>query len=105
MIRSIRFCIGHASRIRKVGITNARLRFEAGYNVLIGPDGSGTSTVLKAIATCAACEVDRTDDDQVKYVTTETLHPLVGGALASCAWSCFEEEALCTNGGLFDAWI
>lgn len=80
MIRHITFCINHASKIRKLGLSNANLHFEPGYNVLIGPNGAGKSTVLKALATCDACKIDRDETDRVKYITTETLNPLVGGS-------------------------
>jgi predicted ATPase len=83
MIESIRFCVNHASRIRKVDLPGARLAFKAGYNALIGPNGSGKSTVLEAIASCSMCEVDKAPRDKVKYVTTETLNPLAGGAFST----------------------
>ena len=83
MINAIKLCINHSTRVRKLGITDARLHFASGYNVLIGPNGSGKSTVLNAIASCPLCMVDRTDDDPIKYITTETLNPLVGGTFAS----------------------
>ena len=51
--------------------------------MLIGPNGSGKSTVLEALALCPLCTVDRTDNDETKYVTTETLNPLVGGTFST----------------------
>ncbi|MFO7973850.1 MAG: ATP-binding protein [Candidatus Hydrogenedentota bacterium] len=78
MIQSVKFCVNHVSRIRKLEADDARLRFEPGYNVLIGPNGSGKSTVLKALASCSFCEISKTSDDETKYITTETLNPLVG---------------------------
>ncbi|HNR32570.1 MAG TPA: ABC transporter ATP-binding protein [Candidatus Hydrogenedentes bacterium] len=84
MIRSITMCINHSSRVRKLGLDNPRVHFKSGYNVLIGPNGAGKSTVLKAIASCPFCRLEKTcDTDEIKYITTETLNPLVGGAFAS----------------------
>ncbi|NWG12428.1 MAG: AAA family ATPase [Acidobacteria bacterium] len=83
MINAIKLCINHSTRVRKLGITGAPLHLASGYNVLIGPNGSGKSTVLNAIASCRLCTVEKTDDDPIKYITTETLNPLVGGTFAS----------------------
>lgn len=83
MIRGIRFCINHSSKISKLGLVDARFDFTAGYNALIGPNGSGKSSVLKAIASCTLCKLERTDDDHIQYITTETLNPLVSGMFAS----------------------
>ena len=83
MIKSVQFCVSHSARIRKRSITDARVCFEPGYNVLIGPNGSGKSTVLKALASCPLCTVNRTDNDETKYITTETLNPLVGGTFST----------------------
>ena len=83
MIKNIEFCVNHSSKIPKLGVRDARLSFEPGYNVLIGPNGSGKSTTLKAIATCPMCRVQKTGNDVIKYVTTETLNPLSGGSFSS----------------------
>lgn len=84
MIRSIRMCINHSSKIRNFDLDNPRLHFVSGYNVLIGPNGAGKSTTLDAIATCPMCKVDKTGPNGgIKYVTTETLNPLSGGSFAT----------------------
>ncbi len=84
MIHSIRLCINHSTKIRKLEPGDAQLRFEPGYNILIGPNGSGKSTTLKAIASCETCTLDKSSNkDQVKYITTETLNPVLGGAFSS----------------------
>ncbi len=79
MIKSVQFCINHATKIRGYGVSRARLYFKPGYNVLIGPNGSGKSTVLRALASCPLCKVDKEPGDIIKYITTETLTPLAGG--------------------------
>lgn len=83
MINSIQFCINHSSKIRKLGLADARLCFESGYNVLIGPNGSGKSTALNALASCPQCQLETTDEDKIKYITTEILNPLAGGTFSS----------------------
>ncbi len=83
MITGVRFCINHSARIQKLDLKEATLYFKSGYNVLIGPNGSGKSTVLKAIASCDLCKVDRDDTDEVHYITTEVLNPLLGGTFSS----------------------
>ncbi|MCC6697070.1 MAG: AAA family ATPase [Candidatus Hydrogenedentes bacterium] len=80
MIKQITLCFNHAVRVRKLGLDRPGIRFEPGYNVLIGPNGSGKSTVLAALASCPLCHLEKSSDaDAVKYVTTETLNPLIGG--------------------------
>jgi predicted ATPase len=51
--------------------------------VIIGPNGSGKSTVLKALALCRMCTITGSHNDAIKYITTETLNPRVGGTFAS----------------------
>jgi predicted ATPase len=79
MIDSIRLCINHSAKVRKLDLTDAYVHFRPGYNVLIGPNGSGKSTVLRALASCPMCAVRRSDHDAIKYITTEILNPRVGG--------------------------
>lgn len=83
MITHIEFCINHSTKIRKLGVLDARLSFEPGYNVLIGPNGAGKSTALNALAGCQFCTVEKDKDDVIKHITTETLNPHCGGAFAS----------------------
>ena len=83
MIESIRLCINHSPKVRKLNLTDARVYFKPGYNVLIGPNGSGKSTILRAIASCPMCTITATGDDAIKYITTETLNPCVGGIFAT----------------------
>ncbi len=83
MINSIRLCINHSSKVRKMSLTDAWIHFKPGYNVLLGPNGSGKSTVLRAIASCPMCTVKRSDNDTIKYLTTEILNPRVGGIFSS----------------------
>ncbi len=83
MITSVKLCINHSTKIRKFGIDHNRIYFKPGYNVLIGRNGSGKSTILRAIAQCPMCKVEAADDDIIKYITTETLDPKLGGIFST----------------------
>ena len=61
-----------------MNICSANVSFKPGYNALIGRNGSGKSTVLRAIALCPMCRISGSRN-RIKYVTTETLNPNVGG--------------------------
>jgi predicted ATPase len=83
MISSVRLCINHSIKVRNLDICDACVNFKPGYNVLIGRNGSGKSTILRAMALCPMCTVARDNDDVIKYITTETLNPNVGGTFSS----------------------
>jgi predicted ATPase len=83
MVNSVKLCVNHSVKVRKLNLEDARIHFGPGYNVLIGPNGSGKSTVLRAIALCRMCRIEGDNDDAIKYITTETLNPLVGGTFFS----------------------
>jgi predicted ATPase len=84
MIEYIELCVNHAAKLRSLDVTERRVSFEPGFNVVIGPNGSGKSTLLRAIASCRMCSrITTRDKDKIKYVTTETLNPLVGGSYSS----------------------
>lgn len=83
MIDSIRLCANHSPKVHKLNLTDACVHFKLGYNVLIGPNGSGKSTILRAIASCPMCTVSSSDNDAIKYLTTEILNPRVGGIFSS----------------------
>ncbi len=79
----LRLCINHSTKIGKLGVRDPCVHFQPGYNALIGPNGSGKSTILRAIALCPMCTVAGADRRKIKYVTTETLNPNIGGSFAS----------------------
>jgi predicted ATPase len=83
MITSIQLCINHSAKVRKLDLGDGYIYFKPGYNVLIGRNGSGKSTVLRAIALCPMCKIVGSDDEVIKYINTETLNPNVGGTFSS----------------------
>ena len=83
MITRVKFCINHSIKISNLDKKNPYMDFKPGYNVLIGRNGSGKSTILRAMARCPMCIVSRDKNDVIKYVTTETLNPNVGGTFST----------------------
>ena len=53
MISTIRFHSGYPSRLK--GIGKREIRFNPWTNVLVGPNGSGKTTILNTLARCAGC--------------------------------------------------
>lgn len=83
MIKNVKLCINHSVKVGKLDINNAYVHFKPGYNVLIGRNGSGKSTILRSIALCSMCTVESSEDEVIKYITTETLNPNMGGVFSS----------------------
>ena len=61
MLTALHLCDAHRWRVRRYRI----LRFQPGLNLLIGPNGTGKSTILRAIAGCPDCR--RTEDGETDY--------------------------------------
>ena len=53
MIGSITFRSGYPTRLR--GIGTRRIEFNPRLNILYGPNGSGKTTILRALATATGC--------------------------------------------------
>ena len=71
MLKSIHLCMNHARRVKR----HRRLAFEPGLNLLIGPNGTGKSTVLQAITGCPDCR--RIEEGPTEYALfdTESMNP------------------------------
>jgi predicted ATPase len=79
MIERITFCVNHWTKIKMLdGHQHKAMRFDPGYNALIGPNGTGKTSVLEAIAACSLCRREGSSPTKVKYITTESLNPLTG---------------------------
>ena len=66
MIKSIELCFNHASKVKQL----EKVEFKPGYNVLIGQNGFGKSTILRALHSCDLCEVQHYQSAQ----KTETVY-------------------------------
>jgi predicted ATPase len=55
MIRRLALCATHRYRVRREGT----IEFGPGLNALIGPNGTGKSTVLRALRHCPHCAIER----------------------------------------------
>lgn len=71
MLKSLQLCDTHRWRVRRY----RRLRFQPGLNLLIGPNGTGKSTILRTIAECPDCR--RKEDGPTEYVLfdSERMNP------------------------------
>jgi DNA repair exonuclease SbcCD ATPase subunit len=57
MIRNIKLCFNHGRRIAGA----KSIVFAPGLNAVVGPNGSGKTTILRAIASCEVCEKEIDD--------------------------------------------
>ena len=71
MLKSFHLCDTHRWRVRRY----RHVDFRPGLNLLIGPNGTGKSTLLRTIASCADCR--RVEDGPTEYVffDAERMNP------------------------------
>lgn len=71
MLTQLQLCATHRWRVKRY----RTLRFQPGLNLLLGPNGTGKSTVLRAIANCPDCR--RREDGPTKYLLfdAEQMNP------------------------------
>ncbi len=71
MIESIQLCHRHAMKVTG----RDTIHFFPGVNVLVGPNGSGKTTVLQAIHTCERCRKTTDAEGAIHYFNSETMNP------------------------------
>jgi predicted ATPase len=82
MIKKIKLCINHSCRIKSVK-PSKEVDFSPGYNTIIGPNGSGKTTILEAVSKCALCRREMENSDRIRYISFEELNPKLGFGLNS----------------------
>jgi predicted ATPase len=71
MLKSVHLCLKHAGRVKRY----RRLSFNPGLTLLIGPNGTGKSTILQAIAECPDCRRIEEGPTEYRLFDTETMNP------------------------------
>lgn len=71
MLKEFRLCMNHGRRVKRY----KKLCFCGGLNLIIGPNGTGKSTIVKSIMECRDCR--RIEDGLTEYafLDAETMNP------------------------------
>ena len=71
MLKSLHLCDTHHWRVRRY----RTLRFQPGLNLLIGPNGTGKSTLLRAILVCPDCQHQEDGPTDYVFFDSERMNP------------------------------
>ena len=71
MLNAFHLCGTHRWRVRRY----RTLRFQPGLNLLIGPNGTGKSTILRAIAECPDCRRQENEKTGYVFFDSESMNP------------------------------
>ncbi|MDD3605136.1 MAG: ABC transporter ATP-binding protein [Kiritimatiellae bacterium] len=71
MLKKIHLCMNHARRVKRY----RELTFSPGLTLIIGPNGTGKSTVLRAIAECPDCVRHADESTQIVHFDAERSNP------------------------------
>ena len=74
MIRNIELCFNHGRRTKGLKV----LTFSPGLNAIIGPNGSGKTTILRAIASCEKCQKEADDTTEFRLFEAVKKDPQRG---------------------------
>ncbi|MFP4430561.1 MAG: ABC transporter ATP-binding protein [Spirochaetaceae bacterium] len=78
MITALRLCATHRHRVRH----SRNIAFAPGLNAIVGPNGTGKSTVLRVLHTCPDCRIERTGNGQTIRFHSEEDNPQTAGFAA-----------------------
>jgi ABC-type Mn2+/Zn2+ transport system ATPase subunit len=79
MITGLRLCATHRHRIRH----SREIAFQAGINAIVGPNGTGKSTILRVLHSCSDCVVERAGGGQTVRFHSESDNPQTKGYKAA----------------------
>ncbi len=71
MLKGVHLCMKHVRRVSRY----RHLRLEPGLTFVIGPNGTGKSTILRVIATCPDCRKVEAGPTEYCYFDTESMNP------------------------------
>jgi len=71
MISHIALCLRHRGRVHG----KKRFIFKPGLNIIIGPNGSGKTSLLEAVYHCPDCERHQDHKGEYRYFNSETMNP------------------------------
>ena len=80
MITQVRLCATHRYRVRH----DPLIRFEPGVNAVVGPNGTGKTTVLRAVHGCDRCAVETRGEARRIFVSSAQANPRSEGYRQHC---------------------
>lgn len=75
MITALRLCATHRHRVRH----SRNITFTPGLNAIIGPNGTGKSTVLRVLHSCPDCYLERTGGGRTVQFHSDRDNPQTAG--------------------------
>jgi predicted ATPase len=75
MITALRLCATHRHRVRH----SRDIAFTPGLNAIVGPNGTGKSTVLRVLHSCADCRAEKTGGGRTVRFHSERDNPQTAG--------------------------
>ena len=75
MISALRLCATHRYRVRHP----REIAFAPGLNAIIGPNGTGKSTILRVLQGCPDCRIEGTGDGKPVWFHSDRDNPQTSG--------------------------
>lgn len=79
MITGLRLCATHRHRVRHP----RDIAFKTGINAIVGPNGTGKSTILRVLHSCSDCVVERDGEGETVPFHSESDNPQIEGYRAA----------------------